>query len=112
MATCTEIPLDDVLDVLRNGRLTEEQARTIVARGPEVAVFAILERSKRLAEQQAKTAAESHQTPGTPSGMKPPYRKPPAKSGKKRPGAETGHSGSRRQTPERIDHRVVKCLSS
>ena len=106
MATCTEIPLNDVFDVLCNGPLTEEQARTIVAQGPEVAVFAILELSKRLAEQQAKTAAESHQTPGTPSGMKPPYRKPPGKSRQKRPGAKAGHPGSRRQTPERIDHRV------
>jgi transposase len=106
MATCTEVSFDDVLDVLRGGPLSEEQARTIVEQGPEVAVFAILELSKRLAEQQAKMAAESHQTPGTPSGMKPPYRKPQAQSGKKRPGAKPGHPGSRRQVPERIDHKV------
>jgi len=100
------MPLDDVLNVLRNGPLSEAQAKEIVAQGPDVAVFAILELSKRLAEQQVKMAAESHQTPGTPSGMKPPYQKPPGKSRQKRPGAKPGHPGSRRQTPDRIDHTV------
>lgn len=66
MATSTEVPVEDLLEVLRDGPLTEEQAREIVARGAEVAVFVILLLSKRLTEQQAKTAAESHQTPGRP----------------------------------------------
>ncbi len=113
MATSTEVSLDDLLDVLRDGPLTEEQAREIVAQGPEAAVFVILLLSKRLAEQRAKTAAESHQTPGTPSGMKPPYQKPPRKQGRKRPGAKAGHAGTRRQPPERIDqrktHRADRC---
>ncbi len=94
------------------GALSEQQARDIVALGPEAAVFVILELSKQLAEQRAKTAAESHQTPGTPSGMKPPYQKPPPKSRKRRPGAKKGHAGARRETPERIDKRVehrAKC---
>jgi transposase len=113
MATCTEVPHDDALDVLRDGPLTEEQAREIVAQGPEVAVFALLVLSKRLAEQQVKTATESHQTPGTPSGMKPVYQKPSGKSRKKRPGGKSGHPGSRRESPERIDrkveHRADRC---
>ena len=113
MATCKDIPRDDVLHALGSGPLTEEQARRIVAQGSEVAVFALLELSKRLAEQQAKTAAESHQTPSTPSGMKPPYRKPPGKSRKKRAGAKKGHAGSRREKPQRIDwqteHRADNC---
>ena len=113
MATCKDIPLDDILGVLGSGPLTEEQARMIVAQGPDVAVFAILELSKRLAEQQAKTAAESHQTPSTPSGMKPPFQKPAGKPRKKQPGAKRGHRGSRRNTPERIDqkkeHRADRC---
>jgi hypothetical protein len=45
------------------GALSEAQARQIVALGPEAAVFVILELSKQRAEQRAKTAAESHQTP-------------------------------------------------
>lgn len=98
---------------LTAGVLSEEQARQIVAIGPEAAVFVILELSKQLAEQKAKTAAESHQTPATPSGMKPPYQKSPPKSRKRRPGAKKGHPGSRRKTPERIDrqieHRAKSC---
>jgi transposase len=107
MATRRSGSFDDVLNVLCGGPLSEEQARTIVSQGPEVAVFAILELSKRLAEQQAKTAAESHQTPGTPSGMKPPYRKPSGRKGKKRPGAKSGHPGSRRKAPERVDRKAM-----
>ena len=97
---------------LAAGVLSEEQARAIVALGPEAAVFVILELSKQLAEQRAKVTAESHQTPATPSGMKPPYQKPPPKSRKKRPGAKPGHPGRRRKAPERIDRRVkhrAKC---
>ena len=106
MVTCKEVTFGDVSDVLRGGLLSEAQARTIVARGPEAAVFAILELSKQLAEQKTRTASESHQTPATPSGMKPPYRKPPPKSRKRQPGAKKGHPGSRREVPERIDRRV------
>jgi len=98
---------------LTAGVLSEEQARRIVALGPEAAVFVILELSKQLAEQRAKTASESHQTPSTPSGMKPPYQKPPAKPRKRRSGGKAGHPGSRRQTPARIDwqteHRAKRC---
>ncbi len=107
----TTIP-EQTMPSLTAGVLSEQQAREIVARGPEAAVFAILELSKQLAQQRAKIAAESHQTPATPSGMKPPYRKPPPKSRKRRPGAKKGHVGSRRAAPEQIDRRIehrAKC---
>lgn len=113
MASGTEVLPESTLDVLRGVSLTEEQARKIFAQGEEAVVFVLLELSKRLAEQKGKTAAESHQTPGTPSGMKPPYQKPPGKSRKKRPGAKPGHRGARRKKPERIDwqeeHRADRC---
>jgi len=113
MATCTGDLPEDILDVLRGGVLTAEQAKAICAQGQEAAVFALLLLSKRLAEQQAKTAAESHQTPSTPSGMKPPYQKPSPKSRKRRPGARAGHRGWRRKAPERVDrkveHRADRC---
>lgn len=113
MATCTKVVSENLLEVLRRGALTEEQAQTIFRQGREAVVFALLELTKQLAQQQGKTAAESHQTPSTPSGMKPPYRKPPAKSRKRRPGAKPGHAGARRQIPERIDwqveHRADRC---
>lgn len=87
--------------------LTEAQARDIVAQGEEAAVFALLQLAKMLAEQQAAQAAVSHDSPGTPSGMKPPYTKAPCSSrGRKKPGRKTGHSGSRRPIPDRIDRRV------
>mgnify|MGYP003968605859 CR=1 FL=1 len=101
----TTIP-KQAMEALNAGGLSEEQARQIVAIGPEVAVFALLELSKQLAEQRKKTAAESHQTPATPSGMKPAYAKPPGKKRKRRPGAKPGHPGTRRKTPEQVDRKV------
>lgn len=95
--------------------LSSEQAEAIYDQGKEAVVFALLQFAKQLAEQQAAQAAGSHQTPATPSGMKPPYAKPPAtRRGKKKPGRKAGHPGSRRATPERIDwqaeHRADRCL--
>jgi transposase len=105
MVTCSPALPGNLLDVLRNGALSEEQARMIYEQGPEAVVFALLELTKRLAEQRAAGAAQSHETPSTPSGMKPPYQKPPGKRRKRRPGAKPGHRGSRRKAPEHIDHR-------
>jgi transposase len=64
--------------------------------------------TKQLAEAQGK----SDSSPATPSGMIPVYEKPPAKKRGKRPGAKPGHSGARRQVPERIDWQIehrAKC---
>lgn len=93
--------------------LTEEQAREIFAQGEEAVVFALLELAKRLAEQNAAQAGTSHQTPATPSGMKPPYSKPSTRGRRRKPGRKPGHPGSRRAKPERIDkrktHRAKAC---
>ena len=94
--------------------LTEEQARDIFAQGEEAVIFSLLEMAKMLAEQQAGAADFSHQPPATPSGMKPRQAKPAAPArGKKKPGREAGHPGSRRPPPERIDrreeHRAERC---
>jgi len=52
-------------------------------------------------------------SPSTPSGMKPIYTKPSASTRRKRPGRRTGHPGSRRKAPDRIDqrqnHRLKRC---
>jgi transposase len=113
MATCTEVLNESTLDVLRGAALTEEQARAIFALGEEAVIFALLELTKQLSEQKAAAAGTSHQTPATPSGMKPPYEKPPAKLRKKRPGAKKGHPGSRRKAPGQIDwqveHKLPQC---
>jgi transposase len=93
------------LAVLRCGELTEAQARSLFRQGEEAVVFALLELTKQLVEAQGKHSPSA--TPSTPSGMIPVYEKPPAKRrGKKRPGAQRGHSGSRRAAPERIDWQV------
>ena len=106
MVTCTEVLPGTTLDVLQRAVLTEEQAEAIFARGREAVIFALLELTKQLAEARGPQT-----TPSTPSGMVPIYEKPPAKSRKKRPGAKPGHTGSRRCTPERIDHRKEHKLS-
>ena len=106
MSTVTE-------DIPLGATLTEEQARQIFSQGEEAVVFALLELAKRLAEQKAASAAGSHETPSTPSGMKPPYTKPPPKGRKKKPGRKKGHSGTRRKTPDHVDwemdHRADCC---
>jgi hypothetical protein len=99
MSTVTE-------DIPLGATLTEEQARQIFSQGEEAVVFALLQLAKQLAEQKAAAAADSHQTPSTPSGMKPPYTKPPAKPGKRKPGRKKGHPGARRETPEHVDWQV------
>ena len=101
-------------DIPLGATLTEELARQIFSQGEEAVVFALLELAKRLAEQKAASAVGSHQTPSTPSGMKPPYAKPsPKRRGKKKPGRKKGHPGARRETPDHIDwqmdHRAGRC---
>jgi transposase len=104
---------EQAIRALRTASLDERQAEEIFAQGKEAVIFALLELTKQLAEQRAKMGGESHQTPGTPSGMKPIYTKPTTKPRKKSPGAKRGHVGSRRATPERIDwqveHRADRC---
>ena len=91
-------------DISLGATLTKEQARQIFSQGEEAVVFALLELAKRLADEKAASAAGSHQTPSTPSGMKPPYTKPsPKRRGKKKPGRKKGHPGARREAPDHID---------
>ena len=92
------------LEVPVGPSLTEQQAREIFSQGEEAVIFALLAMAKQLAEQTATAAGDSHQTPATPSGMKPAYKKPNASRRKKKPGRKAGHVGSRRPSPEEIDH--------
>jgi transposase len=94
-------------DIPIGSQLTEAQARAIYAQGEEAVVFALLTQAQMLGAQQAAVAATSHQTPSTPSGMKPPYQKPTASvRGKKTPGRKPGHPGACRTPPAHIDRRV------
>lgn len=101
-------------DIALGATLTAEQARAIYAQGEDAVVFALLTLAKQVADQKAATAATSHQTPATPSGMKPPYQKPsPRGRRKKKSGGKYGHRGHCRQTPTHIDqrktHRAACC---
>lgn len=97
--------LMQALDVPLGPELTEEQAREIFARGEEAVVFALLAQAKLLAEQQATAASSSHQSPATPSAMKPPHAKPSTSGRRRKPGRKPGHPGSRRAVPSRVDQR-------
>jgi transposase len=88
--------------------LTEEQARDIYRQGEEAVVFALLTLARKLAALHP-----ARPPPTAPSGMIPPYQKPPASPRRKKPGRKAGHRGSRRPPPERIDqrqeHRLPRC---
>ena len=93
--------------------LTEQQAREIFAQGEAAVVFALLQLAQRLATANGTAAGKSHDTPATPSGMKPPYAKPTTSRRRKKPGQKPGHPGCRREPPARIDvretHRAEVC---
>src|ERR1700677_775443 len=82
--------------------LSEAQAREIFRQGEEAVVFALLSLAQQLAQQP--TTPPPVVTPTTPSAMIPPFLKPKADGRRKRPGRKDGHPGSRRPTPEIIDH--------
>lgn len=88
--------------------LTEDQAREIYRQGESAVVFSLPTLSERLAASQSPGSA-----PSAPSGMVPPYQKPAKLPGRKLPGREAGHPGSRRPTPDHIDryekHRLAHC---
>lgn len=83
--------------------LTTEQAQEIFACGEEVVIFALLELAAQLRRAEGHCASVS--SPATPSGMRPVHQKPASKKRAKKPGRKTGHPGSRRPVPERIDER-------
>jgi len=94
--------------------LTEAQARSILALGPEAIIYALLTQAKMLAEQSGSAAlARRGDDPSCPSGQKPPYEKSSPKGHKKKPGRKKGHPGSSRKSPEHVDrteeHRAVQC---
>jgi len=95
--TSKEAIMMPTLSIPLGPTLTAEQAERIYNQGQEAVVFALLELAKMLAEKSAAVSASA--SPTTPSGMKPPYEKPTAKSRRKRPGCKEGHPGSRRPPP-------------
>lgn len=93
--------------------LTAEEAEQIYRQGKEAVIFALMRLAKMLAEQQQLAVAARAPAPSTPSGMVPPYQKPPTRKRKKKLGRKAGHDGARRPPPDRIDrreeHRAEAC---
>lgn len=85
----------------------------------------VAEQQNRIAQLESENAAlkekvlslekllgKENPPPSTPSGMIPPYEKPPAKRRRKKPGRPDGHPGARRATPARIDETLEHTLSA
>ena len=80
--------------------LDQNQAEAIFDQGKEAVVFALLQLAKMAAEVKIPAIL-----PSTPSAMVPVYLKPTLVGPRRKPGARIGHKGSRREAPQRIDHR-------
>ncbi len=119
MQATTGQSVESLVAAALRGELTDAQARRLAQHGPEIVTLALLAASERIAEQNARLAALQTQTatprssPSTPSAMVPVYTKPTTTRRRKKPGARSGHQGTRRAKPTRIDerreHRLERC---
>jgi len=92
--------------------LTREEAIALYRSGEELTVKKLLELDREIQELKKTLQVQSpYQGPSIPSGMRPPYEKPPAKGQKKRPGRKQGHPGVRRPLPEGDYQTQVHTLS-
>jgi hypothetical protein len=91
--------------------MTREEAIALYRSGEEPTVEKLLEQDRKIEALQRTLQTHPPQDPSTPSAMKPPYEKPPAKARKKRPGREKGHPGVRRPLPEGDYQTQVHTLS-
>lgn len=100
--------LDDLLQRLFRGELTEAHAARLADLGPEAVTLALLAANARFGQLQSPAVS-----PSTPSGQTPVHEKPSTPRRRKKPGAKDGHAGSRRKTPvaidERVEHRLEVC---
>jgi len=82
--------------------MTRDEAIAVLALPRDKAVHVILALAEK-AEKYDQLVGEV--SPTTPSGMMPPYLKPPPRVKKKKsPGRKKGHPGSARLRPETVDH--------
>ena len=92
--------------------MKREEAIALLELPREQAISAILELAQKAEhwerlQQKGENTADS---PTTPSGMRPVYRKPAARGRKRRPGRKRGHPGAHRPPPQHIDHYQQHCL--
>jgi transposase len=92
----------------RSGVVSVEQLESIVPADRAAVIFLLLQLSVAVAGVAERPASTAHQ----PSGVVPPYAKPPAASRRKMPGARDGHPGVARPRPEAIDRRQTHQLAA
>ena len=103
-----ELTRESVLNLIGPG-FSEADARAIVELGPEASIFAILTLAKRVAELSGLVGKVD---PSVPSGQMATFLKPKSKGRRKKPGAQPGHAGSRRETPKpdkTVTHSLERC---
>jgi hypothetical protein len=81
--------------------MTKDEAIAILRLPEDQAIDTILEMAQKAEKYDQLIGAISSTTP---SGMQPIYLKPPGKRRKKKPGRKTGHPGTSRTRPAKIDH--------
>ena len=97
--TTTPTDIQNDLQQLLAGTITEQQAAAIYALGKEAVIFALL----TLVAQRDKANdanAQGQPSPSTPSAAVPTYLKPQVKKRKGKSGRPTGHKGEHRDVPE------------
>ena len=89
--------------------LTEAQARELIARDPELGLWALLQLCALKRSRQAAAAAAI----STPPAQVAPYEKPAVKKRARKRGRKAGHEGVRRAPPLEIDehreHELERC---
>ena len=90
--------------------MTRDEAKAILAMPEDKAVPIILTLADRAEKYDQICEGVS---PGTPSGMIPPYLKPAHRQRKKKPGRKKGHQGAARKRPDKVDahkkHKLCFC---
>jgi transposase len=92
----------------RSGQVSPAQLEAIVPDDRAAIIFLLLQLSCALAAGGTPPAGTAHQ----PSGVVPPYAKPPAAPRRKKPGAREGHPGASRPRPEVIDRHATHQLAA
>ena len=95
------------MDIRNCHSLSEAEANAIYQQGREAVILFILKQSQHIEELEKEVSllkSKDTDLPATPSGMIPIFKKPAIKRHFHQPGQKSGHKGSRRGPPEKIDH--------
>lgn len=92
----------------RSGQVSQAQLEAIVPADRGQFIFLLLQLSAAVAAGSGTPAGSAHE----PSGVVPPYAKPPAAARRKKPGARQGHPGVARPRPDVIDRRQTHQLAA